>query len=90
MTSLGEFPLKIGSALSESVGRGEVDRFTRRVKIEQHSLGWAVQSPCSEPGGPFLVFDMNVCRKESCHLVGPPFQVLMAVFLCSSGLPLLA
>ncbi len=35
--------------------------------------GWAVS----------LVFCMNGCRKQPCHLVGPPFQVPMGVFFCA-------
>ncbi len=70
---LGNFPLKIGSATAERVGRGEVGGVTRRVKMapakpcaacEAHPLG-AERATC-------CVFSMSECRKLSFPLAAPP------------------
>ncbi len=50
------FEGKGGKRRAERVGHGEANRFTRRVKMAQCSLGRAVESPCSEPDRPFLLF----------------------------------
>ncbi len=46
-----------------------------------------MESPCLEPGGPFLFFFfcMNGRRKQLCHLVGPPFQAPMTIFCARAG-----
>ncbi len=70
---LGNFPLKIGSATTERLGRREVGGVTRRVKMapakpcaacEAHPVG-AERATCR-------VFSMSECRKQSFPLAAPP------------------
>ncbi len=49
VTSWGIFPLKIGSATAERVGRGEVGGVTRRVKMVPSKPWAACEAQRSEP-----------------------------------------
>ena len=53
---LAQFILKIGSALEERVGRGQVGGCTALADSAWRQLQLPVEKPWSMPGGPLLCF----------------------------------
>ena len=71
---LAQSVLKIGSALAERVGQGEVGGCTALADSAWRRLQLPVEKPWSMPDEPFVCFlAQNGCRKRSFHLVGTPF-----------------
>ena len=62
---LAQSVLKIGSALAERVGQGEVGGSTALADSAWWRLQLPVEKPCT-----------NGCRKHSLHLVGTPFLAM--------------
>ena len=78
---LAQSILKIGSALAEMVGQGEVGGSTARPDRAWWWLQLPVEKPWSMTGGPFVCSSCtNGCRKRSLHLVGTPFLAIWAAF----------
>ncbi len=71
---LGNFPLEIGSATAERVGREEVGGVTQRVKMAPATpcAAWGAHPPGAERVT-CRVFSMSECRKQSFPLAAPAF-----------------
>ena len=71
---LAQSVLKIGSALPERVGQGEVGGCTALADSAWRQLQLPVEKPWSMLGGAICLLScINGRRKHSFHLVGTPF-----------------
>ncbi len=86
VTSWGNFPLKIGSAWAERVGRGEVGGFTRRVKVAP-AKPWAAcgAHPLGDERATCHVFSMQETVLSPCSASKVRVH---GCFLCQSALTL--
>ena len=68
--------LKIGSALAERVGQGEVGGSIGLPDSAWWRLQLPVEKPWSMRGGPFVCFLAQTGVECSLHLVGTPFLAI--------------
>ena len=77
MLSVGAIQLKIGSALAEKVGQGEVGGSTALPDSARWWLQLPLEKPWSMTGGSFVCFPAQAgCKKCSFHLVGTLILVI--------------